>query len=350
MAARGSHADQHPGAADRPTGASANIGVAPPVSIVVPARDEEAMLPAALASVLAQNYEGEIEIVIADGSHGPGMAEAVRSRFPQARLIANPDGGIAAGLNRAVAAATHDILVRCDARCILPPNYVRRAVATLERTGAACVGGLQRPVGICPFTRAVAMAMTAPLGAGGARYRTGGPEGPTDTVFLGVWRRVTLEAIGGFDTTLLRNEDYELAWRLRERGGTVWLDPAITVDYRPRESLAALVAQYFEYGRWKAVMLRRHPRSLRTRQLAAPALVLGLAGSAALAAVGIAQVAAMLPVVWLAALSVSMVVEGWRRRDPAALLMLPALAAMHLAWGAGFWCSWPVRGRRRTVA
>ena len=339
MAARCGPADR------RPAGAHAVAGAAPPVSIVVPARDEEAMLPAALASALAQDYEGEIEIVVADGSDGPGMADAVRAGFPQVRLVANPDGGIAAGLNRALAAAVHDVIVRCDARCVLPPDHVRRCVATLERTGAACVGGLQRPVGTGPFSRAVAMAMTSPLGSGGARYRMGGPGGPADTVFLGAWRRETLDALRGFDETLERNEDYELSWRLREQGGTVWLDPALIIHYRPRESIAALAAQYFQYGRWKAVMLRRHPRSLRARQLAAPALVLGLAGSAALAAAGMAPAAAVLPAVWLATLAGGAAAEGWKRRDPAALLMPAALAAMHLAWGAGFWCSWPARRR-----
>ena len=37
------------------------------------------------------------------------------------------------------------------------------------------------------------------LGAGDARYRLGGVEGPVDTVFLGVFRREALEAVGGFD-------------------------------------------------------------------------------------------------------------------------------------------------------
>jgi len=326
-------------------GTGPDAGAAPPVSIVIPARDEEAMLPGALASALAQDYAGEIEVVVADGSARPEMAEMVRSRFPGVRLVANPERGIAAGLNRAIAAAAHDVLVRCDARCRLPPGYVRTAVATLERTGADCVGGMQRPVGIDAFTRAVAMAMTMPLGAGGARYRTGGAEGPADTVFLGAWRRETLATAGGFDESLARNEDYELAWRLRERGGIVWLDRALAVDYRPRESLAALAAQYFGYGRWKAIMLRRHPRSLRWRQAAAPALVVGLAGSAALAAAGLVGAAAVVPVAYRAGLAGGSLDAGLRRRDPAALILPAALAAMHLAWGAGFWCGCAARRR-----
>ena len=329
-------------------------GPVPGVSVVIPARNEAAALPAALASVSAQDYEGEIEVVVADGSHGPAMADAVRARFPGVRIVANPQRHIPAGLNRAVRAASHDIIVRCDARCVLPPDYVRAAVATLERTGAANVGGLQRPVGTDAFTRAVALAMTTPLGAGDARYRLGGREGPADTVFLGVYRREALEAAGGFDETLRRNEDYALNWRLREQGRTVWLDPRLEVVYRPRGSLGALARQYFANGWWKRIMLGRHPRSLRWRQCAAPALALGLAGSAGLAAAGLAGAGAVLPAAYLLTLVAGAALVGLRRRSAAAAWLPPVLATMHLAWAAGFWCATASRcgetlaGRGRT--
>ena len=320
----------------------------PPVSIVIPARNEEALLPAALASALAQDYGGTIEIVVADGSDTPAMAAAVAARFPAVRVVPNPDRTTPAGLNRAVRTASHAVIVRCDARCVLPPDYVRLAVATLERTGAAVVGGRQRPAGCTAFERAVALALTTPLGAGDARWRLGGPAGPVDTVYLGVFRRDALEAAGGFDVALARNQDYELNWRLRERGGTVWFDPALEVAYRPRESLAQLARQYYAYGWWKRAMLRRHPASLRSRQLAAPLLVSGLAGSALLAigafaagggrpgTGGVLLAAALVPLAWLLLLAAGAAVVGLRRRSGAALLLPPALAAMHLSWGAGF--------------
>ena len=310
----------------------------PPVSVVVAAREEAEDLPAALASVLAQDYEGTIEIVVADGSEGPETAGAVRARFPQVRIVANPAGSTPAGLNRAVAAAAHDIVLRCDARSRLPPGYVREALATLARTGAAVVGGMQRPVGTTAFTRAVAMAMTMPLGAGDARYRIGGPEGPVDTVWLGVFRRAALEAAGGFDETLLRNQDYELNWRIRAGGGTVWFTPALVADYRPRGSFRALARQYFDWGRWKRVVLRRHPASLRWRHLAAPALSAVLALSAAAGAATWSPFAAALPLAYLLALAAGAAERAVRCRDAAAALLLaPVLATMHLAWGAGFW-------------
>ena len=144
----------------------------PAVSIIIPARNEEALLPSALASARAQDYGGPIEIVVADGSDTGAMAAAVAARFPAVRVIPNPDRTTAAGLNRAVRAASHAVIVRCDARCQLPPGYVRLAAATLERTGAAVVGGRQRPAGRTAFERAVALAMTTPLGAVCSQFQT----------------------------------------------------------------------------------------------------------------------------------------------------------------------------------
>ena len=318
----------------------------PPVSVVVPVRDEPATIAAALDSVLAQDYGAAIEIVVADGSRGPETGALVRARFPGVRLVANPDGGTSAGLNRAVAAASHGIVVRCDAHCVLPPDYVQAAVAVLARTGAVAVGGMQRPVGTTAFTRAVALAMSTPLGAGDARYRLGGPEGPADTVYLGVFRREALAGAGGFDETLARNQDYELNWRLRAGGGTVWFTPALAVAYRPRGRFAALVRQYFAYGWWKRVVVARHPGSRRWRHFAAPGLTAALAGSVFLGgAAGAPALGAALPVGYACAMGVAALVLAVRRRSAAALLLPPVLAAMHLAWGAGFWCAWAA-GRR----
>ena len=348
--------------------AGAEAGAAPAVSVIVPARDAEATLGAALESVLAQDHGGAVEVIVADGSETSATGDLVRRRFPDVRIVANPDGGIAAGLNRALAAARHPVIARCDAGAVLPPGYLARAVATLERTGAVNVGGRQCPVGTTPFGRAVALATSTPLGAGGARYRVGGAEGPVDTVFLGVFRRDVLDAAGGWDETLGRNEDYELNWRLRARGGTVWFDPGLAVDYRPRGSVAALARQYYDYGRWKRVVLARHPRSLRLRQLAPPLLLAALAGSAVLAGAGailgpggpgpalappagaaMLGLAAAVPAGYAALLLGGAAAIGLARRRPEAVLVPLAAAIIHLAWAAGFFAGAPAgaRGKAR---
>ncbi len=306
------------------------------VSVIIPARNAEATLPATLDSVFGQDYCGPLEVIVADGSDTSATADLLRRRYPQVHRVQNLERIIPTGLNHALQMATGEIIVRCDSTAVLPPNYVRQAVSTLARTGAANVGGQQYPVGTTMFERAVALATTTFLGTGGVRYRVGGREGPTDTVYLGVWNRKTLETLGKFDPAVSINEDYELNWRLRQRGETVWFDPELKVVYRPRGHLPALAKQYFAYGRGKSMMLKTHPTSLQARQLAAPLLVLGLVASAALGSAGAGWAAAALPLVYLLTLIIGALAIGLHRRNPALGLVPVVLATIHLSWGVGF--------------
>ena len=234
-------------------------------------------------------------------------------------------------------------MARCDARCTLPPGYIQKAVETMLRTRAVNVGGRQFPVGVTPFERAVAMAMSGLAGSGGARYRRKGPQGSVDTVFLGVFQRAAVLEAGGFDTSLQRNQDYELNWRLRQLGGTVWFDPELWVSYRPRSTPGALARQYFDYGLWKRVMLRRSPASLRLRQALPPLATLGLVLSGLLGLFGAltgcsdALLAALVaPGSYVAVLMAGTASALLGSRQPEALLVPIALATMHLGWGTGF--------------
>ena len=319
------------------TGNRTGVSDLPSVSVIMPARNAEETIAGALDSVLAQEYAGPVEVIVADGSDSSATGELIRRQYPTVKLLPNPAKDLLPGIVACLRAATGRVVVRCDSHTFLTPGYLRRAVELLRETGAANVGGRQRAVGTSFFRRAVAMAMTTPLGAGDAHYRLGGPAGPVDTVFLGVFRREALDAVGGYDASLLGNEDYEINYRLRQRGEVVWFDPSLVVDYRPRGTLRALVKQYFRYGRMKGRVVRMHPASLKARHLPAPLLVLGLLASGLLALTAASGVlAAALPLVYLLFLIVGSLVVGLRRRSYAALLLPVVLPTMHLAWGLGF--------------
>ena len=309
----------------------------PKISVVIPARNAESTIGETIDGVLAQKYPGELEIVVGDGSDSDRTSSVLRKRYPSVVVVPNPLRTTPAGLNRAIEASSGQIIARCDAHAVFCPGYLRRAVETIRRTGSAVVGGLQVPTGKSLFQRAAGMAMTSILGAGNSSHKIGGQEGPTDTVYLGVFRRDPLVAAGCFDETLIRNQDYELNWRLRSSGETVWLDPDLLVDYQPRRSLNALWRQYIEYGWWKAIMLRRNPDSLRLRQLAAPFLVVGLVGSVGFALIGQMLLASAIPLIYLGGLILGSMYLSVRRSDVAAGMLLPVvLPSMHLGWGAGF--------------
>lgn len=297
----------------------------PTVSVIIPARDAVDSLSLALKAVSTQTYPNIVDVVVAAAD----TPTAEVARLNGAAVVDNPAGTTPAGLNLAIAASSGEVIVRCDARSLLPPEYVSDAVATLLRTGAATVGGMQVPIGNTEWARAIAAAMSSRWGAGDARYRIGGHEGPVETVYLGVFRRSTVAEVGGFDESFARTQDYELNHRLLAAGEVVWFDPSLKVAYQPRGTLGSLAGQYFDYGRAKRQFGRAHRGSLRWRQLAAPALVTG-------------QVAAVVGSFWAPLLltipglyGVGLIVAGIASRERS-LRVSAALAVMHLSWGAGF--------------
>ena len=298
----------------------------PTVSVIIPAKDAAEGLPRALESIAAQTYQNIIEIIVAVADTATSDA-AIGSK-----VIENPSGSTPVGLNQAIKASSGDVIVRCDVHSVLPKDYVTRAVETLQRTGAANVGGMQVPKGTTFWERAIAAAMTSRLGAGDARYRIGGEEGPVETVYLGVFRRDVLARLRGFDESFPRTQDYELNHRIIESGGVVWFDPELRVEYRPRGSLRSLTSQYFQYGLAKRRFNRKHPGGLRWRQTASPLALIAVV-ICLLTAVRY-PIALVIPAVYLAALTI----QGIRAAQGKASWIgtAAALFTMHMTWGAGF--------------
>ncbi|MCW2496477.1 glycosyltransferase family 2 protein [Jatrophihabitans sp.] len=320
----------------------------PAVSVIMTALNESRHLAGAVESVLAQDYAGPLELVVAVGpSHDDTVeiAAQLAAANPRMSVVENPTGRTPAGLNIAIAATdpTTTVVVRTDGHAELPSGYVRTAVATLLRSGADNVGGMMIPEGTTPLESAVARAMSEKIGLGGSTFHIGGDEGPADTVYLGVFRRSILEKTGGFDEHYTRAQDWELNLRIRTLGGVVWFDPSLRVDYRPRGHLRDLAKQFRGSGEWRWQIIRAYPRTASVRYLAAPAatLAIGLALVAVVIGLAIgspllALIAAAVPLGYLAVILAAATVTR-RGLGPAASAWYPlVLVTMHLSWGSGF--------------
>jgi succinoglycan biosynthesis protein ExoA len=318
----------------------------------MPARNEERYLAESVGHVLGQDYDGDLELILAVGPSAdrtPQLAGALAAADQRITVIDNPSGRIPAALNRALAASRHPVVVRVDARSLLPDGYIRTAVATLRGTGAANVGGVMAAEGVTHFQRAVAWAMTSPYGVGSASNHTGGVPGPAATAYLGVFQRAAIEQAGGFNERFEIAEDWELNHRIRSSGGLVWFQPDLAVTYRPRATIRELAIQYFRYGRWRREVCRQHPDTINLRYLTPPLAVAAIGGGALAGLVGLASRATGKRG-WLAALSGGLVlplgyaaaiagvaVRAWRDLPGSVAVRIPAaLATMHLCWGTGF--------------
>jgi len=319
----------------------------PSVSVVMPVVNEERHLRASVHRILDQDYPGELDITLAVGPSRDNTAQVaadLSAEYPNVHVVDNPSGATPTGLNLAINSSSGDVVVRVDGHAMIPSDYVSTAVAVLERTGADNVGGVMAAEGTGDFERAVAAAMTSKFGVGGASFHVGGGEGPALTVYLGCFRRSALERVGGYDETMERAQDWEMNLRIRTSGGVVYFTPDLHVTYRPRHTLKALARQYFDYGRWRREVARRHPDTISIRYLAAPVTVaavtcgLGLSIAGVVTGRGAVVALGLMPggVYGLGNLIASASVAA-KSGDVSMMKRLPAVfATMHGAWGAGF--------------
>ncbi|MDR6980341.1 glycosyltransferase involved in cell wall biosynthesis [Streptomyces sp. 3330] len=327
----------------------------PAVSVIMPVLNEERHLRGAVQAILAQEYAGEMEVVIAIGPSTDRTEEIAAqlvaetaSGSQRVQTVPNPSGRTPAALNAAIKASRHPVVVRVDGHGMLSPDYIATAVRLLEETGAQNVGGIMHAEGENDWEHAVAAAMTSKIGVGDAAFHTGGQAGPAETVYLGVFRRAALEQQGGYNEEFVRAQDWELNFRIREAGGLIWFSPELKVSYRPRPSVRALAKQYKDYGRWRHVVARYHEGSINLRYLAPPTAVCAIAAGIVVGA-ALTPLGFVIPAGYLAAIVAGSLPAGKGLPLKARLLIPVALATMHMSWGFGFLTS-PKALARKVIA
>ena len=295
-------------------------------SFVMPVRNEEKYLASAVESVFVQVAPGKTELVLAIApsiDKTRAIAEELQSKFKNLKIIDNPTGDTASGLNLAIAAASYEVIVRVDAHSQLTENYLTTALEVLRETGAANVGGRMHAVGVSPLQQAVAFGYNNRIGLGGGSFHVGGKAGAVETVYLGVFQKSWLQKVGGFDPKWVRGQDWELNQRIRSAGGVVWFDPRLVVNYFPRSSLSALGRQFYRTGVWRGALTRQAPFQSSLRYWIPPLFV----------------VAALFGFpLWLYLLFIGLIAfNALELPNGVKLRVLLVLPTMHFSWGIGFW-------------
>lgn len=312
----------------------------PFVSVVIPMFNESRAIATCIESFDSQTYpSSRFEVIIVDGEStddSRDIVEKLQTTRPWLRLVSNPDRRASSAFNRGIEASDAPVVAIVGAHATVGPDFLSRSIATLQKSGAAGVGGVLLHQGLDSKGTAIGLAMISKLGmASPFRYATEQRE--VDTIGHPVYWRNVLDEVGHFNETLERNSDYELNYRIRAAGHTLILDPEIVTVYHPRDTLGGLAKQFYNYGLGKAAVVQMHPGSLAPRHLVAPAAAL---------------IAAVVPLlIWfrsgrrlltvLGALYAGAIVAATIQARPGdkggdTWTFMGSFPVMHLPWGSGF--------------
>jgi glycosyltransferase involved in cell wall biosynthesis len=203
------------------------------VSVIIPARDAEATIGRAVRAAVAQELDGEFEVVVVDDGSRDDTARVAADAG--ARVVSNAAAlGPADARNAGVAQAKAPLIAFTDADCVAAPGWLAAGVRALER--ADLVQGHVEPepgVSVGPFDHTIAV-----------REETGLYE--TANVFV---KREWFDRVGGFRPFLDPaqghfGEDLVFGWELRRAGGrTVYADDALVHHDVVRRDRAAFLAE-----------------------------------------------------------------------------------------------------------
>ncbi|QQR85762.1 MAG: glycosyltransferase family 2 protein [Flavobacteriales bacterium] len=223
------------------------------ISVIIPCWNVEALLPATLDSVLAQEHQN-LEIICVDDGSTDGTP-AVLERFVQQsggrmQVLRQPNQGACAARNAGMALATGGWLQFLDADDVLDPKKLSGQVELLRGASASTVlivGDYEKimPNGLLLPTEALYDRPWMAL----IRTRMG-------TTSANLWRKDAVERVGGWRTDLASSQDYELMFRLLKEGGTVLWDKRIATHVLKR--VAGSISQTGVQDNWRRyIALRR---------------------------------------------------------------------------------------------
>lgn len=239
------------------------------LSVVCPVYNEEEYIEDVL-SFFIESEPKEKELFLIDGGSADktvSIIEDYQKEHSNIHVIHNPDKFVPYALNLAIPRCKADIIVRLDAHTKYATDYLSKISETFNEVDADIVGGPMRAVGKTPLQKAVAYATSTKFGVGDSNFHDESYRGYSDSVYLGSWKSEIFENVGYFDTRMLRNQDDEFHYRAKSHGYKVYLNPDIRSEYYPRNSFKKLASQYYQYGLFKPLVLRKVRSEVKLRHL-----------------------------------------------------------------------------------
>ena len=233
----------------------------PRASVIVAVRDGAATLDACLDSLLGLDYPADrLELLCVDNGSRDATPRLLAARGARLHILHEPQRGPAAARNRGLRHATGEVVALTDADCAVDPSWLRRLIEPLADPAVGAAGG--RILSRRPCNR---------IEAFGERIhdhaRAIGHFNPPYVITMN-WaaRRAVLDAVGGFDATLLRCSDVEYSFRLLSAGYRLAYAPEAIVYHQNERTPWGLVHEGYVHAVHAPAVRRLHARLLADRR------------------------------------------------------------------------------------
>jgi len=311
------------------------------ISIIIPVRNEKEKISGTLNSIISQSYNGEIEIIIADGMSNDGTREIInnyRENYSYIYLIDNPEKIVSTGFNRALTMSKGSIIIRIDGHAEVGEDFIINNLKILKNIDANCVGGFTIHSSRTTVGNHISIAQSSKFGAGGALFRTGIKKGHfVDTLAFGAYKRNAFLRNGGYDEELIRNQDEEFNFRLIQNGGKIWIDPSIKSTYFVRDSISKLFKQYYYYGFFKVRVIQKTKALISWRHLVPALFVLAIVFSSCMSYFyNITWPVVSILGTYFTTNIIFSLYESMRRNFKPLILLPFVYLLMHISYGIGF--------------
>lgn len=278
----------------------------------------------------------EKEIIFIDGISTDDTGSIIQQyadKYPNVKLLNNEKRIVPFALNKAIQQAKGDIIVRLDAHTDYAPDYFEKIIETFSTTNADIVGGPMRVAKGNNVQNAIGYATCTFFGVGNSSFHFEDFEGFTSTVYLGAWKKNIFPTTGLFDELLKRNQDDEFHYRAKSMGFTIYQSPNIKLYYHPRNTFAKLFKQYYQYGLYKPIVLKKIRSGFSMRHLIPAIFVLYLLSTLFLALVN--PVYAFIPLLIYALINIGFAFSS-KQGFIQSLRIAYAYFILHTAYGLGF--------------
>lgn len=315
------------------------------VSFIVIAYNAGDKLKSLIEDIRNQTYNHRlVEIILVDSTSSDNtkdiMIEFSKSEndFIDIKVLDNPKKVLPCGWNIALKEATGDIILRVDAHSSLPKEFIEKNVKYINK-GEKIVGGHRVSIidENSPWQKVLLASEKSLFGSGIAAYRRSEEAKYVSTLAHAAYSRDVFDKVGNYDERLVRTEDNEMHYRMKEKGYKFYFNPEIVSYHHARNEFKKMCKQKYLNGYWIGLTMGVSPKCFSLYHFVPLAFVLALIISTLLALL----TSVTLPLVLLGSLYTLVVllisiIEIVKSKFMIQMLALPfILFSLHVSYGVG---------------